>query len=262
MTNKKCEHGIRKSRCRPCGGGEICEHDKRRSRCVECKGGEICEHGRMRCNCKTCKGSQICNHERLKSLCIECKGSGICEHARIRSQCKECHGSKICSHGQLKPMCIICTPNTKAYCASCRLFRVFKKTNYLCSYCNPDKKRSQKTKEIRVKELLESSNISFVHDKTVSNECCLKYRPDFVIDCVTYYIVLECDEDAHVQYDKECEIIRMNNISHSLGLPTKFIRYNPDKKGLKAEQKEDKLIKELKRLMKNFDNIEPLYLFY
>jgi hypothetical protein len=56
----------------------------------------------------------------------------------------------------------------------------------------------------------------------------------------------------------------MNNISIGLGLPTKFIRYNPDKKGIRINKKEEKLLKVLKDNMnKEFvEDLEPIYLFY
>ncbi len=153
---------------------------------------------------------------------------------------------------------------TKKLCYSCNLFQVSKRTNYLCSYCNPIKSVRIKTKELTIKSLLESNNIKFIHDKQISNECCLKYRPDFLIDCNTYYIVLEVDEDAHSHYDKDCEIIRMNNIITSIGLPTKFIRYNPDKKKISKKIKEEILIKFLKEEMEKevLEDISPIYLFY
>ncbi len=149
-------------------------------------------------------------------------------------------------------------------CTSCNLFRVEKRTKYFCSYCNPNKSVRFKTKELVIKSLLESNNIKFVHDKQITNDCCLKYRPDFLIDCNTYYIVLEVDEDAHSQYDKECEIIRMNNIITSVGLPTKFIRYNPDKKKISKKQKEELLIKTIKEEMckEYLEDLQPIYLFY
>jgi molybdenum cofactor biosynthesis enzyme MoaA len=119
---------------------------------------------------------------------------------------------------------------------------VTKKTDFLCSYCNPDKSKNRKSKENRVRDLLTEHNIQFIQDKVIENDCCLKYRPDFLIDCGTYYIILECDENAHAQYEQECEIIRMNNISSGLGLPVKFIRYNPDQKNVTRKEKERVLI--------------------
>lgn len=68
-----CEHGIRRTGCKPCGGVAICEHSRQRSRCKECKGGSICEHGKQRPSCK------------------QCGGSAFCEHGKQRSRCKQCH---------------------------------------------------------------------------------------------------------------------------------------------------------------------------
>ena len=69
----------------------------------------------------------------------------------------------------------------------CRLFYVTKRTNYLCSYCNPEKSKLVKTKENRLRDFLTKNN----------NDCCLKYRPDFLIDSDSYFIIIECDENAH-----------------------------------------------------------------
>lgn len=107
-------------------------------------------------------------------------------------------------------------------------------------------------------------DFKFTSDKTFINDCCLRYRPDFLFDCGSYYLIVECDEDAHNQYDKECEIIRMNNISSGLGLPTKFIRYNPDNKEFNKKHKENVLVNTIKEnIDKEFiEDLLPIYLFY
>jgi hypothetical protein len=141
---------------------------------------------------------------------------------------------------------------------------VRKDNNYLCSYCNPNKTIKRRTKENNIRDLLLKNNINFIQNKSFTNDCCLKYRPDFLIDCGSYFLVVECDEDAHKQYDKDCEIIRMNNISIGLGLPVKWIRYNPDNKNYKKKYKEKILIETLQNLLnKEFiNNMEVEYLFY
>ena len=278
-----CEHQKRKSRCKECNGGSICEHNRDRHRCKDCSGGSICEHkiqkqcckkcggssicehNKINSRCKECSGASICEHNRVKYTCVDCKGNGVCEHNRRRAICKDCGGSNLCKHNKQKYQCIICTPNTKYYCTLCRLFGgVLKDNNYLCSYCNPNKSSRRKTKEERVKQLLSDNNLKFIYDKMITNECCLKYRPDFLFDCGNYFVILECDEDAHTQYDKDCEIIRMNNICISIGLPTKFIRYNPDKKGIKINKKEEILLKTLQNELyrESLDDLAPIYLFY
>src|SRR6476620_7054506 len=149
-------------------------------------------------------------------------------------------------------------------CTSCGLFQVKKINKYLCSYCNPNKQEKTKRKEIIIKELLEKQNLTFTHDKQISNDCCIKYRTDFLFDCKNYFIILEVDENAHNGYPKECEIIRMNNLASGLGLPTLFIRYNPDKTGIKQKEKHFELLNTLKANL-NFPLLvypTPIYLFY
>ena len=94
---------------------------------------------------------------------------------------------------------------------------------------------------------------------------CNKYRPDFLIDRNTYFLIVECDENAHSFYEKGCETIRMNNICYNLGLPCVFIRYNPDKKGIGKKEKEEKLLERINFYMKKElvdEGIIVEYLFY
>ena len=98
-------------------------------------------------------------------------------------------------------------------CRSCKLFSTRKATNYLCSYCNPDKATRQKTKEMAVKTFLEENNYTFIYNKKCNlDKSCQTYYPDFLIDCNTFFIIIECDENGHSSYPIECEKIRENNI--------------------------------------------------
>jgi hypothetical protein len=147
-------------------------------------------------------------------------------------------------------------------CSSCWLdWRQNKQTQVLCFYCNP-KTKKQKKRELEIKKLLEKNNISFTHDKVVANNCCLRYRPDFLIDCGSHFVIIEVDEDAHSSYPQDCEVNRMNNICFSLGLPTKFIRYNPDNKEFSKKIKQQTLIDTLKDNLQTCQDIEVVYLFY
>jgi len=154
-------------------------------------------------------------------------------------------------------------------CISCNLrYRQSKtiKNQTLCSYCNPTKQI--KTKEITVKKLLIKNgyieNTDFKHDRPCNNTNeCNKYRPDFVFDCNSYFVVLEVDEFQHKYYDSQCELTRMNNICFNLSLPCIFIRYNPDKE-YTTKTKHSKLLKKLKEYLNyNIDEaIKIDYLFY
>ena len=63
-----------------------------------------------------------------------------------------------------------------------------------------------------------------LHSYAVTVACKLRS----LIDCNTHFIVVEIDEGQHKQYTKECEFSRMSNIYLANGLPTLFIRFNPD----------------------------------
>ena len=262
----KCEHNRIKSTCKDCKGGSICEHNSIKSSCKDCKGGSICEHNRIKSTCKECEGSIFCIHNKRKSRCEDCNGSELCEHNRFKNQCKECNGSSICDHDKRRANCIICSPNSKAFCKSCRLFRVNKNTNYLCTYCNPDKPTHIKVKELELKLFLEENQYKFEYNK-YCNYLDQKYFPDFLIDFNTFYLIIECDEYAHRDRDKKCEKIRENNIILALNKNCVFIRYNPDNKRNRKKIKRQDKQKILKSNIDYYTNKESsdneiIYLFY
>jgi hypothetical protein len=113
-------------------------------------------------------------------------------------------------------------------CTLCNLPHTSK--NKECQYCRPSKRA--RTKEEKIKKELETEDElrKFVYNKecTDNRTICGRYRPDFLYDRTTYFVILEVDEYEHHIYDTGCELIRMNNIAYGLGLPTIFIRFNPD----------------------------------
>ena len=141
----KCEHGIRKTYCKECGGGGLCEHEIPRHYCKECGGNCLCEHGKRKYRCKECNGSSLCSHsvekyqckecgkhnilcihEKWKSNCKECIGSGICEHGKRTTRCIDCGGSEMCIHKKRKSICKECNGNSlcshnkvKTFCKEC-----------------------------------------------------------------------------------------------------------------------------------------------
>jgi hypothetical protein len=103
----------------------------------------------------------------------------------------------------------------------------------LCSktYLNSELfKRQKHTRELKIKKLLETNinQVFYSHDKIIDSSCNMK-RPDFVYDCKTHFVVVEVDEDQHSNHLESCETSRMMQIAQSIGMPTIFIRYNPDK---------------------------------
>jgi EsV-1-7 cysteine-rich motif len=149
-------------------------------------------------------------------------------------------------------------------CSNCLNYRVNSKYKF-CNFCDPEKDIEIIRKEIVIKNLLNENNYKFTHNNQFPNDCKLKVRPDFLFQCSGYFLILEVDEFAHSSYEKHCEIKRMNDIILGLGLPTKFIRYNPDKVKINQQIKHDTLLKCLNewlhRSLDDFD-IETIYLFY
>jgi hypothetical protein len=121
----------------------------------------------------------------------------------------------------------------------------------LCGICADipfyeESKRMNKIKEtIMVKYL--RNNIKEVEeilaDRIIDRTCNL-YRPDILYDCGTHIVVIECDENQHKNYPWEScslnrslehmEEKRMYEIMIAYGLPTIFIRWNPDSFSIKG----------------------------
>jgi hypothetical protein len=163
------------------------------------------------------------------------------------------------------------TKNLGVYpCTSCGLDDIL--TDGKCSTCDPSVQFViQHAKENRIKDVLAAAKISFIHDKMLETTSCGRERPDFQIDCGTHMVYIEVDEHQHQSYACECEQTRMINIVHVRGMPTRFIRYNPDTykpiKGrqVTAVQREKKLIEYIQYAIKNPPNesfADVIYLFY
>jgi hypothetical protein len=250
-VHKKCEHGKQKYFCKDCGGKGWCIHDKLKHNCNECSisfcnhgkekyyckdcGGKgWCEHNKIKKDCITCKGSSICEHNKRKRTCIDCKGSLICLHNTRKSICRICIGSSICIHTKIKDDCIICTP--KNGCQLCH--HIFIKHSRWKPYCfrcycvlNPDVKipRQFKLKEHYVMDALKAhykDTLTMAFDKTIEGGCSKK-RPDLFIDFGSHCLIIEVDENRHVNY--VCERKRMISLYEDLGFrKVIFLRFNPD----------------------------------
>jgi hypothetical protein len=71
-------------------------------------------------------------------------------------------------------------------------------------------------------------NYTWIADKTVQDGCSRR-RPDLLLDFGEYVIIIEVDENQHVDYDCSCENKRIMELSRDLGhRPIVFIRFNPD----------------------------------
>ena len=134
----------------------------------------------------------------------------------------------------------------------------------VCYTCDPNKMNSFiLAKQNRVKAYLDQNNIKYIsNDIRIDNGVCGNERPDFLFEskCGSHYIVLEIDENQHSGKPELCECTRMVNISQSLGLPTIFIRYNPDEyktNKIKYDPSHNTRMKHLDRVIKYTNELTP-----
>lgn len=250
---RACLHNKRQSRCIDCNGSEICDHKKLKSRCKDCNGNDLCIHNKQKAFCKDCKGSAFCIHNKRKYRCIECGGSALCEHKinkicckkcnpeffcihkKCKTRCKDCNGNEICIHNKLKYNCLECGYNGR-YCKNCKLVYKLKKYDDHCLRCFiylfPDKPvcRNYKTKETATVEYIINNfpNFTWNIDKKIEDGCSNR-RPDLICDLGYQVIIVEIDENQHINYDCSCENKRIMMLSQDIGhRPIIFIRFNPD----------------------------------
>jgi hypothetical protein len=113
---------------------------------------------------------------------------------------------------------------------------VAEKYDGYCMYCYihmfPDKPvaRNYKTKEFAVIEFIQNKfpYFDWVTDKKINNGCS-KRRPDILLDLGYQIIIIEIDENQHIDYDCSCENKRIMELSKDVGHRSIiFIRFNPD----------------------------------
>ena len=70
--------------------------------------------------------------------------------------------------------------------------------------------------------------MTVVADKIIAHGCS-KRRPDLLLDLGYQLIIVEIDENQHIDYDCSCENKRTMELSQDVGhRPIVFIRFNPD----------------------------------
>ena len=160
-------------------------------------------------------------------------------------------------------------------CVNCELFDVLDK-NKKCMDCDPTNFKVKRLyKQNKIKHLLDAKGFKYTQsDITIDNAKCGKERPDFLFDCKTHQLILEVDENQHRERACECEQTRMVNITNSLGMPTVFLRYNPDDYKVKNKkvktsdkQRHETLIRWLKYYMKTpptsqKEFLRVIYMYY
>jgi hypothetical protein len=181
------------------------------------------------------KGALYCSvHKKDKMIDVKSK---ICIHEgckTVPSYNNEGEkGALYCSAHKLDGMIDIKNATCKTkYCNT----HVQKKYDGYCLYCYmnlfPDKPvtRNYKTKEYTVVEFVKSRfpDKTWIADKIIQAGCS-KRRPDLLLDLGYQIIIVEIDENQHIDYDCSCENKRLMELSQDVGhRPIIFIRFNPD----------------------------------
>lgn len=210
------------------------------------------------------------------SSCAKHKSEGMCKDPSTRCKAEDCKEHAL--FGTYSP--IHCDDHKEKnevnmclrICKSCSSLEILNDEGFCFEYCiNSDLyKRQKHHKEIRVQKFLQSEikEEPYSCDKIIDSSC-NKKRPDILYDCHTHFVAVEVDEHQHSSYNRSCELSRMKEICQAIGMPTIFIRYNPDNyKGSKlTKTKREQLLLEWVRFcMKERNSRDPflqtIYLFY
>jgi len=220
--------------------------------CAEHKQDGMIDVVNKRCIQKGCKKHPIFNNEGEKAIyCGEHKQDGMINTLSkrcIQEGCKKQpiynkEGEKALYCGEHKQPCMIDVNNKRCKSEWCQT-RVKEKYEGYCLYCYmnlfPDKpvSRNYKTKEYAVVDYVKTKfTQNWIADKRIDGGCS-KRRPDLLLDLGDQVLIIEVDENQHIDYDCSCENKRLMELSQDVGhLPIVFIRFNPD-----DYQVEDKII--------------------
>jgi hypothetical protein len=226
--------------------------------CSLCKANDMVDVKHNLCKCGIARPTF--NYANLKpEYCASCKKDGMINVKDDRCKAENCltRGNK----------------NYKGYCANCfqHLFPTDPLTFQIRS----------KTKEIAVRDFINSRFEGFQHDKPLwynetACDCTTKRRIDHRKLINDTLLCIETDENQHKSYSKEDEIARYNDLFMAFGGKFIFIRFNPDKykdKNGKSSNPmlvnrllvlESEINKQIKRIEtnENIELLEVIELFY
>ena len=167
---------------------------------------------------------------------IHCKVHRVLgEIRRPKRRCTDCKNIALWGNNFIAKHCEIHkkedeTNMVERECSSCNLVMLLDDNNK-CYYCNPSSfNKSRLVKQDNLMSYLDSRGlIGTTTDRPISDGVCGRERPDRVFDIGDKILIIECDENQHRERNCACEQARMVNIAQSFGgIPTYFIRWNPD----------------------------------
>jgi hypothetical protein len=251
------------------------ENSSEATHCKTCAEPKMIDVKNRKCSkCKTRASYGIpCN---VPSSCAYHKTKGMIKSPNAKCKKKNCNNTA--TFGIKNPIHCELHKNkddinlVERFCEQCGKLDVL--INGIClNFCNQEEKyteyrKQQKTKELRVLKILtENIGEPTEYNERVDYNCGKQYseQKEIGYDCKTHIVFVEVDENQHKSYCELGEINRMKNIYFDGGgIPTVFIRYNPDKKDISQKRKEETLIKWTVKFMKEVPKtpLNVLYLFY
>ena len=183
------------------------EDDKKKIYCTKHKTPDMIDLSNARCKHENCKTTAKFGLEadKKKIYCSKHKTTDMVDlvHARCLNNCP------VKGNRKYKGYCLFCFIN---------LF--------------PDEKvcRNYKTKEKYISDYIkeEFKKYNWICDKSIQGGCSRR-RPDMFLELNEQIIIVEVDENQHINYDCSCENKRLMELSQDVGhKPIVFIRFNPD----------------------------------
>jgi hypothetical protein len=200
------------------------------------------------CNVFTCKFSgctKVCTHNFKNQPALYCKrhaDAGMEFAVQKRCNFEECTSDACYNYeGQppmrcrihaltdmvdlLNPTCKVCNqePAVEKYAGHCRRC-------YVYTFPENTLVRNYKTKERVIADHIREAfpECNFIMDRKISGGISAR-RPDIFLDCTSYVVVIEIDENQHMAYDCTCENKRLTQLFQDAGCrPLAMIRFNPD----------------------------------
>ena len=233
--------------CRTCRTeGMTRVHHARKCKGCKAKQPSFSFAGQPATHCKDCKEPgmlppygrcQVCHITAANSgvdgkrtHCASCATDDMCQ---IGGYCIVCHDVTAAFGYERKTHCARCKEagmslvyDNKPNCAGCGIWYVPPAQGTLCSYCRPS--QMVRTREDVAWKHLQKCfpSLAMVRDRKVAGGCS-KRRPDVLVDAHTHFVAVEVDELQHASYGCD-EHKRMLTIAQDCGMPTVFVRWNPD----------------------------------
>ena len=218
--------------------------DKIATYCAKCKEPEMIDIKNPKCIvCLKTRPTFGLPDDKIAKYCFNCKEPDmidikhpkciICKLINPSFGLSDDKIAKYCFNCKEPDMINIISPRCKSeWCNT----RITNKYDGYCCYCFmhlfPDKQvsRNYKTKEKYVIDYIKKhfKKIDIIADKQIQGGCSRR-RPDILIDLGHQIIIVEIDENQHINYDCSCENKRIMELSQDVGhRPIIFIRFNPD----------------------------------